>query len=446
MAESRSWLILVIALLASACSALRPAPYPAAQNATAELRFDNGLWWNENAFTRATVFVEDGRLRFARDAAQAQRGAMRVIDVRGSYVVPPFCEAHNHNLGLHSQDNHTHIRNYLRDGVFYVKVLSNLPREAAMVWHTYNTPASVDAQFANGGITGPDGHPIRLRESLLARGLYEGFTKESLRNHAYYVIESDADIEAAWPHILQYRPDFLKLILVHSEEYARRRDDPAYFGEKGLAPDVFTRIVQKARTFRLPVSAHVTSAHDFHVAVSAGVDEIAHIPGIRTVQRIDSVDAAEAARRGITVTTTAALINRLREGGMFFGRQVTTDSALYATLREAQIANLRLLRAAGVTLAVGSDEYDDTSVKEVVHLRSLDVFTDAEILRMWTANCARTVFPRRRIGRLVDGYEASFLILDGNPLRDFSATARIALRVKDGRILELRPQADTIGR
>ncbi|MGQ0815733.1 MAG: amidohydrolase family protein, partial [Gemmatimonadota bacterium] len=187
--------------------------------------------------------------------------------------------------------------------------------------------------------------------------------------------DSDADLEATWPLILQYRPDFLKLILSHSEEYSKRRDDPAYFGRKGLGPEIFERIVRKAKASGLRVSTHVNTAYDFHVAVAASVDEIAHLPGSRDVQRIDPADASEAARRGIVVTTTAGLINRIRE----------RDPALYATLRDAQIANLRLLKAASVTVAVGSDEYEDRSVKEVAHLRGLGVFNDAEILRMWTA-------------------------------------------------------------
>jgi hypothetical protein len=49
-------------------------------------------------------------------------------------VSPPFCEAHNHNLGLGDLPrNQLALYNYLRDGVFYVKTLSNLPRESAAV-------------------------------------------------------------------------------------------------------------------------------------------------------------------------------------------------------------------------------------------------------------------------------------------------------------------------
>lgn len=394
----------------------------------ASFRFDNGRWFDGERFVEATVFVEHDRLRFARNRKEARASAEETIDLDGAYVTPPFCEAHNHNLGS-DWENDVHIYNYLRDGVFYVKILSNLPRESATVWGAYNLPTSVDAAFANGGVTGPGGHPIKLRETLLARGIYEGFTKETLRDHAYYVIASEADIEAKWPLIMQYRPDFLKLFLLHSEEYAGRRDDPKYFGDKGLSPELFAKLVDKAHALDIPVAVHIETAHDFHVAVEAGADNIAHLPGLREPERINAEDAAEAARRGIVVTTTAHLVNRVKE----------RDPALYAKIREAQIANLRLLKDAGVTLSVGSDEYDDTSVKEVAYLRSLDVFEDAEILRMWTENCAATTFPKRRIGRLADGYEASFIALGSNPLADFDATNEIELRVKDGAVLDIGP-------
>jgi imidazolonepropionase-like amidohydrolase len=415
---------MIVRTLAAAATVLLAAPVLADQPS---LRFDNGRWLNGERFVAATVFVEDERLRFAQGKKEARAAAQQTIDLAGKHVAPPFCESHNHNLGADYR-NERSIYNYLRDGVFYVKVLSNLPKESAAVWGTYNLPRSVDAVFANGGITGPGGHPIRLRERLLEQGVYEGFTKETLKDHAYYVVDSEADIEAKWPLILQYRPDFLKLILVESEHYAERRDDPAFFGLKGLSPQIFAKLVERAHRNNLRVSVHIESAYDFHAAVSAGVEEIAHLPGYRAPQLIDKADAAEAARRGIVVVTTAGLINRHKE----------REPERYAAVREAQIANLRLLKETGVKLAVGSDEYDDTSVAEVAHLRGLGVFSDAEILRMWTAHCAGA-FAGRRIGQLADGYEASFIAFDGDPLTNFEATRRIALRVKDGRILELSP-------
>ena len=49
---------------------------------------------------------------------------------------------------------------------------------------------------------------------------------------------------------------------------------------------------------------------------------------------------------------------------------------------------------------------------------------------------ASTIFPNRKIGHLEEGYEASFLVLAGNPLEDFSNVRRIEMRVKQGHLLE----------
>jgi len=49
---------------------------------------------------------------------------------------------------------------------------------------------------------------------------------------------------------------------------------------------------------------------------------------------------------------------------------------------------------------------------------------------------AETIFPKRKIGRLQEGYEASFLVLSANPVNDFAAVEKIALRVKQGRVLD----------
>jgi imidazolonepropionase-like amidohydrolase len=56
---------------------------------------------------------------------------------------------------------------------------------------------------------------------------------------------------------------------------------------------------------------------------------------------------------------------------------------------------------------------------------------------MWGERCAKAVFPKRKVGRLDDGYEASFLVLRGDPLADFDNTGRIVRAMKDGRWLPL---------
>ena len=102
-------------------------------------------------------------------------------------------------------------------------------------------------------------------------------------------------------------------MIVESEHYAARRDDPAFFGLEGLSPQIFATLVETAHASNLRVSVHIESAYDFHVAVAAGVEEIADLPGYRAPQPIAKADAAEAARRGIVVVSAAGLINRWKE-------------------------------------------------------------------------------------------------------------------------------------
>jgi imidazolonepropionase-like amidohydrolase len=51
---------------------------------------------------------------------------------------------------------------------------------------------------------------------------------------------------------------------------------------------------------------------------------------------------------------------------------------------------------------------------------------------MWTGDTVEAIFPGRRIGRLKPDYEASFLVLSGNPLVDFFNVTGITRRVKKG--------------
>ncbi len=220
--------------------------------------------------------------------------------------MPPFGEAHNHNLGSAAEEKErTAVGRYLADGVFYVKIQGSPPvSDAVRRRLSAGEPDSVDAVFAQGSITASGGHPIPLLEDvLLPRGAFPGYTKESLKGQYYFTVDSAADLDASWPAILKLRPDFVKTILLFSEEFDTRRMDPAFNGQKGLNPALLARIVAKAHENRLRVSTHVATATDFHHAVSAGVDEIAHLPSVGGP--IAAADAERAAQKKIVVDTTA---------------------------------------------------------------------------------------------------------------------------------------------
>ncbi len=384
----------------------------------------NGQWFNGKSFEARTVYSVNGRF-----ASKKPVRVDRTLDLAGTWVVPPFAEAHNHNInGIEERDRKA-IQKYLADGVFYVKIQSNLPVTDEMrrrLW--LNQPTSIDASLAQGALTTTGGITELLAEMIwMPQKLYPGHTRESLKDHRYFTIDSEADLERKWPLLLKQRPDFIKTHLWFSDEYEKRKDDPAYFGQKGLDPRLLPKIVAKAHGKNLRVSTHVSNAADFHQAVAAGVDEIVHLP-LTGLTPIAVEDARLAAKRGITVITTCAIVRTLPPA-------VLPRKNLPRAL-ETQLANLKLLHEIGVPLAIGSDNVGDSSIREFEYLRGMGVFDNLTLLRMWTETTAETIFPKRRIGALREGYEASFLALEGNPLEDWRNVRKIRLRFKQGVLLD----------
>lgn len=396
--------------------------------------FVNGRWFDGKGFRRRTFYSAGGLLTDSRP-----RRVDETVDLRGGFVVPPFGDAHTHNF-----DNpyifEPVLKAYLEQGIFYAKVQANFRSGAQRLSPKLNGPESVDVLYAHGPLTGDFGHPMEIYEPV-AMGLFSPEQRKAngdkiLRSRlaegdAYHSVNSPSELETKWPKILNGKPDFIKIMLLHSEAYAPLQGTPAALGERGLDPKLVPLIVTKAHAAGLRVSAHVESAADYHTALAAGVDEIAHLPGYYIAEgedaskyEISAADAKLTARRGVDVITTARLADNYK-----------SMPALYERIRATQVRNLKLLKRSGVRLAVGGDTYGETPLSEITYLLGLGVFTNLELLRLWCEETPRAIFPARRIGRLQNSYEASFVVLKENPLADFNAVKAVTLRFKRGRPL-----------
>jgi hypothetical protein len=155
--------------------------------------------------------------------------------------------------------------------------------------------------------------------------------------------------------------------------------------EDGLDPALVPAAVAAAHARQLKVAVHALSDESAAAAAAAGVDVLAHTP----VERL--TDATVAAWRGRAVISTLAAF-----GGS-----------------ESAIANLRKLRAAGVTVLYGTDlgnlREEGPSELEMKLLRSAGL-DDAAI------TAAMTTTPIAFWGLHVDGS----LLLDADPRRDAS--------------------------
>jgi len=196
--------------------------------------------------------------------------------------------------------------------------------------------------------------------------------------------------------------------------------------------------------------AHIESATDFHSAVAAGVDMIMHLPSFpdpldrqaayaekanwEERYTIPASDVKLAAKRGVTVVTTAASGSA---ENFEKPKPLASMNDNERRFRKITIQNLQRLKAAGVRLAIGSDTSPGAGIlTEVNFLRETGVFSNLELLKMWTETTPKTIFPHREIGALQEGYEASFLALEGDPIRDFNEIKKIRMRVKRGNPLD----------
>jgi hypothetical protein len=57
-------------------------------------------------------------------------------------------------------------------------------------------------------------------------------------------------------------------------------------------------------------------------------------------------------------------------------------------------------------------------VAAVDFLQCLGVFDNLSLLMMWSETTPGSIFPKRKLCSLREGYEASFLALEGSPLED----------------------------
>ena len=393
-----------------ACALLALVPGIVAAHGTR--RFEGGMWWTGAGFEARTYYAVDGILRASWDGSVDE-----VVSLAGRFVVPPLADAHNHGFA-DGRDPSAEIASWLARGIFYVKNPNNLPRLTAPIRPKVNNPESLDVRYSNGGFTSPGGHPSQI---YLGLAKHLGFAPAELEGEAFWSIASREDLEAAWPRFLATKPDFVKVYLEHSEEHAARAKDATYVGKRGLAPELVAPLVERAHAAKLSVTAHVATAADFRTAVAAGCDEIAHLP----LERLSEADADATARAGVTVVTTT-LSHRPTEG-------IEDLDGLHRD-------NLRLLASRKVKIALGVDS-DRSVLDEIDNLRRLGVFEPAELLRIAVEVTPAAIFPGRRIGRLAEGYEASFLALPGNPLEDASALRKPALRVKQGHVLRVDASA-----
>lgn len=411
--------------------------------------FTNGNWFDGKIFKRKTFYSVNGIFAGKRPAKIDE-----TVDLKNGFVIPPFADAHTHNLdGVFNLEKVS--RAYLEEGTFYVQVLANYASGAKQAKPFLNKPSNLDVIYANGGLTSTLGHPFLAYEPR-ALGFYNyadweaNMEKIKLsrigENQVYWFLDSVADVDAKWEKFVAQKPDIVKILLLNAENYEKTRAS-GKAGDKGLSPEVAGYVVRKAHQAGLRVYAHVETTNDFRLGLKIGVDGFAHSPNYGWNGNIEDkpkddltiADLKLAAKQKVFITPTAN-IGKI-ETTIYADGKEDLQIERFNRVVERQKSLFNSMYKNGVKIILGSDYYGKTLGVELWYLHDNIIFDNRTLLKIAAEDTPQAIFPNRKIGKLKSGYEASFITVADDPLKNFDTVKKVGLRFKQGFFIEMpKPQ------
>jgi hypothetical protein len=423
---------LIVALAAFTLSfpvTAQPAPSLGVSSSGPTLHLKGGLWFDGTKFVAANWYVVAGR--FTRKAPSRVDAT---VNLKSRFIIPPLAEAHNHDL-QNAWNAGRNAAQYIARGIFYTTQLCAMASDSKDFRGFLGSAAAPDVLFADSCLSASDGHPLGIALNG-AKQAGISMTADDLRDKHYWVVDTLADLDAKWRKIAETKPALLKVILIDSPNYAANRQMPKLYGYNGMDPMLVPDVVRRARAIGARVAAHVDTGPDFTNAVIGGVDIVGHLPGYRIAAgktaadyRLSDAAIAEAARRGVQVITTTAASRY----------DIARNPEHAAAIRATYADNISRLRAAGVTLLLGSDVYDGSVLDEIENVDTLKIMSRADLLRVATMTTPQKLFPDRDVGRFAEGAEGSLVALATNPLVDLLSLRRPVLLIKRGTIIGPQP-------
>ncbi|MGW7680956.1 amidohydrolase family protein [Kribbella sp. NPDC054772] len=345
--------------------------------------------------------VAVGNRSETRAAVAEVNGRARVIDVEGRWVLPGLIDVHVHENAVADARaalarGATTVRSGTSD--FY----QDIGLRALGPW----APGVVPRMKASGTFVTPDLGNTILGDPALAPLAGGVRTPEELRYLTSVNLERGVDWVKTRVNERAGVPEQDPLTQVYDYEQIRA-------------------IVTEARKRGVGVMCHSYSEQAIDDAVRAGIKTLEHgvFVGERTLTRM--------ARQGTHFTPTMSAIGGMRDSSNPILKQ--RGEQYFPVLQ----AGVRRAAELGVTVVAGTDSFglDVDPIGGEVRLLHEAGMSALDAIRAATTSAARLLGLEGSVGRLVRGYAADLIAVDGNPLDDPGALEHLHLVIAGGAVV-----------
>ena len=363
------------------------------------------------AMRSVTVLIRGGRIESVGPPTPGGFGGtgVRLIDLRGRYVVPGLIDAHVHIGGI------AQMRAALESGVTTVR--------SAGVSHYVDV--GLRDLVRKGFLAGPDmiAAGYHVRPSIAGEIFIDFPDLGDIWNRGELGVDG---MRRAIRANLSRGVDWIKTLA--TERAGTPDTDPR---QQVYSQEELRIIVVEAGTKNIPVMAHAHGAEGADAAVRAGVRSIEHGTYLtdETLQLM--------AKQGTYFDPTADIVNDLSEpGGDYDHAALKRRGEMMQPILKAAIGRAIKL---GVKIVAGSDTgYGPNSVARVS--REVGMLVDAgltplQALQAATITNAEMLRLEKQIGDIAGGFEADLLVVDANPLDNVRTLLDPLLVISNGRLV-----------
>lgn len=263
----------------------------------------------------------------------------------------------------------------------------------------------------------------------LRMGVPHGHGTESVfTNGITTQVTTPAEARTAIAPIIARRPDVIK-VFTDGWRYGRDADRP------NMDLPTLSAIVKAAHRADIPVVTHTVTLAGAKIAARAGVDAVVHGIGDALVDR----ELIRLMKRKRMAYVPTLVVYEPQQDRAFLPQEWSLLNAQARAREEKRKAapplpippyesrrwdimqeNVRLLKAAGVRIGVGTDAgiggvyHGFATLREIRWLVRLG-FTPAEALKAATSDSARIIGKQRRQGRIARGRQADLVLVGGRP-------------------------------